>query len=198
MSFEFSELLVETRTGPRRALVMAPDQDYRVGLEELEALRTSGRQSPIDEALVAQIQQRDDYRVIIFRGVSDAGHRWTLDPTLSESDANELAKRLTLSQLTTWRQVLGHGVWVLVHTEFGIWGPAFRDTCRELADELEPNPREPREFHDIDRWILRNLVFFFGQSMSSVTQQVLPRTLPVIENRSNTIEGFVQTMSAMA
>ena len=41
--FEFSDLVLETAKGPRRALVMSPEREYRVGLERLEALRASLR-----------------------------------------------------------------------------------------------------------------------------------------------------------
>jgi hypothetical protein len=194
--FTFDEIDLHTRNGSRRALVMAPDRDYRVGLERLEELRRTGRRSAIDTGLVEEVRQRDGVRVVIFRGVNDAGERWGLDPALSDEDASELAKRLTMSHIKTWRQLIVHGAWVMIHTEFSMWGPTFRDTCRELADDLQADPDESSALHEFDRWLLRNLVFFFGQSLESVASQVLPKTLHVIERRSGTIDDFVQTMSA--
>lgn len=196
MAFAFEDAVIQTRRGPRNALVMTPREDYNVGRARLEELRAEGTRSPIDLSLVDKVKSaRDGYRVVIFRGKSagDTG-RWRLDETLDADELQELARRLVLTQLPTWRTLIRAGVWVMVHTDLGSTALPMREGSRQLIDDPMRLEGIDDEIAEVDEWLLRHLVFWFSSDHEHAITTTLPDKLPLVELRADKIERFAETL----
>ncbi len=204
MGFAFEDATIDTRRGPRRALVMAPEAAYLVGRERLEELRRGG-ESPIDESVAAHfatraLAGREPYRVVVFRGRHSGRHDWSwrLDERLDAPDLQELCWRLAAKQLTIWRDMLRRGAWVMVHTDLGSSAAPLRQGVRALIDDPRRLEGVAPEIQEIDEWILRHLVFYFSGSFETAMAETLPDKLPLVEARRERLEAFAERLEAHA
>lgn len=199
----FEDALIETRRGPRRALVMYPHARVLVGRERLQALEARGEVSPIDEAVAARLaatKTSDPYRVVIFQGRNpqEPESNWRLDSGLDLGETRRLSLLLAASQLATWRRMLEHGVWLMVHTDLGASAAPLRAGARELiSDPIRREGVDPA-IAEIDEWILQHLIFFSSGSCETALTQTLPDKLPLVEMRAERLESFAETLRARA
>ena len=188
--------MIETRKGPRRALVLTPEADIRVGRERLLALRTGGASGEIDQVLADRVRfSKVHYDVVVFRGkTEDGAASYRLDDQLEREQLEELALRLVASQLSCWRSLLELGVSLIVHSDFGSSAKPFRDACRSLADTPDRDSGVGARVANIDEWLLRHLIFYFSQSYEATMSTLLPDKLPLLELRKEKLELFGQIL----
>ncbi len=200
MSVVFSSKILESRKGPRRALVITPATRIVLGHEQLDQLRATSGESPIDDSIVGRIEASSvPHPVVIFRGANDEGTgSWGFAEDLEPDDAYELARHLVLSHLPTQRAMLVHGAYVMVHTDFGsLEADLFRRASKEVHDEMHGariSDQQMRAMHEANVWILRHLNFYFSLSYQKVITEVLPDKLPLIEMRSKHIQALVDAI----
>lgn len=199
MGIAFSDTVVHSRKGPRRALVLTPTGHRRLGLERLEQLRATNDESHIETALVDAIENAvERYQIVIFRGRSDDGEgTWGFEEDLAPRDADDLARALVLSHLPTHRALLRHGAYVMVHTDFGPReADALRRASQILHDEMTVNDPDEGDvaIHEANVWILRHLNFYFSLNFEKVVESVLPDKLPLIELRTHNIGRLVDEL----
>lgn len=196
MSFRFEDATIDTRKGERRALVLTPITEMRVGRARLKELRESGRAAEVDGTLIDRLRfATEKYDCVVFRGRGDDPQSvYRLADTLSVAEQQELTQRLVISQLRCWRTLVELGVTVVVHSEFGSSALPFRDACRDLADDPERDPSVGARVAGIDEWILRHMIFFFSQNYEATMTTLLPDKLPLIELRREKLELFAQVL----
>ena len=191
----FRDLLIQTRKGPRRALTVTPTRPFVLGRTRLASLRGGETDNLIEEAIVTHVRHsKHTYDLFIFRACSHEGEpRYRLDEGLPPNEADELARRLLLSNLTCWRRLLDLEIPLILHTGMGPDRRPFQAATRKITGQ--PNafsmnhwgddevPKELYGLDDRDLWLLRHVVFFFGQTYRVVAKQVLPEMLPMMDAR---------------
>lgn len=201
MGVVFSDAVIESHKGPRRALVITPTQVHRVGRETLERLRASGDEGPIERSIVDYMERASEpYPFTIFRGQDEDGTvSWGLEEGLDQHEAHELARRLILSHLATHRCLLRAGTYVMVHTDFDSRDAlVFRRASEELAEERArtlAETTEPTAEAQADLWILRHYNFYFSLGYEKVLANVLPDRVPLIELRQGHIESLARALA---
>ena len=187
MSVAFFDQTLQTRKGPRNALVIEPNGPRVVDRARLERLRASIGQSQIEDAIIARIEAAaEPYALVVFRGRSEDGAgTWGYAPDLSEDEVQELSRLLIVSHLPTHRCMLRHGVYVMVHTDIALReAEALRQASQELYEE-RCRSLESSAFGsargDMDLWIYRHMNFYMTLSFDKAMSSVLPDKLPLIE-----------------
>ncbi len=187
MSVAFSDHTLQTRKGPRNALVIAPTGPRVVDRARLERLRASSGQSEIEDAIIARIEAAaEPYALVVFRGCSEDGAgTWGYAPDLSEDEVQELSRLLIVSHLPTHRCMLRHGVYVMVHTDIApCEAEALRRASQDLYEERSRGLQSSAAGSasaDSDLWIFRHMNFYLALSFDKAMSSVLPDKLPLIE-----------------
>jgi hypothetical protein len=162
---------LDTRNGPRRALVAAPKQAVSVGRARLEALRGGDFSSPINDRLLAAVDGSSDpiHLIILKAGGADGGH-WRFETGLDEQTTSELGYYLIRSQLRLYREAAKRGVFNVIGVEFGSTElDAYGRGTDRLASELE---REIAGATDsaiarFDLWLIDHVGLWSGASLQS-------------------------------
>jgi len=204
--FDIGEVAIETRRGPRHAMVVTPRTHVRVGRERLENPR--GREmSEVDRLLLEQMHAREGrICVVIFRGRNDEGSAsWGFEEDLDSHQANDLALDLLRGMVLVYRSFFEAGVCVHAHAD---WGPvearAFRDAngvlIGELGEKLQMETLTPvvRRQAELELWTLRNLTFFFTLGFSTLVGSVLPEKLPLLEMRTERLRERANASMSMS
>lgn len=196
---DIDEVGIETRRGPRKAMVVTPTEHVRVGRERLENPR--GREmSDVDRQLLEQMQRREGrVTAVIFRGRDDHGAgSWGFDPSLDAHESDALALELLRGMVLVYRSFVESGVCVHAHAD---WGPAEARAFRvanaslvgELGEQLARGGLRPvqRREAEVELWTLRNLTFFFTLGYRTLVRSVLPEKLPMLEQRTDRLRARV-------
>jgi hypothetical protein len=196
----FSDAIVPSRKGDRRALVITPSEHRRVGRDRLRALRGTANESPIETGIVDRITASPrPYQIVVFRGRNDdETASWGFEEALGPDEARELARLLVISHLPTHRCMLTHGTWVMVHTDFGTReADLLRRASQEVLEEkkaMHPANEAQEAVRDADVWLLRHLNFYFSLGFERVIESVLPDKLPLIEMREANVRQLAQSL----
>jgi len=175
-------------------LVVAPRASRVFGVERIEALRQPTSLSAADRYLIEQTKKCGSrVHLLAFRAANEAGERlWSFDPKLSSSQAEELGYLLIKSLLPVHRRLMANGVALLAHTECGTREAyAMRYGVRRLLTELEQQPHANPALTDVDRWILRNMLFHFALDLELVASSLLPNQIRMIERRWARVSDLV-------
>ena len=196
----FRDALIQTRKGQRRALTVTPSRAFVLGRPRLESLRNGETSNLIEEAIVAKVRASTKrYDLFVFRACDHDGEaRYRLDESLPPNESEELARRLLLSNLRCWRRLLDLEIPLILHTGMGpdrqpfsraasaITGKPDAFSLNHWGDDAEPKRRYGLD--DRDLWLLRHVVFFFGQPYRTIAKQVLPEMLPMLDARREKLE----------
>jgi len=200
---EFGTSVLETRRGPRTALMVTPSRDIRVGRERLRELRVAPDGGSLDEQIWRSATKHADASIMVMRGRNDDGSgSWGFDEELTDEETTELGELLVRSQVPTYRRLIAAGMLALIHVEFGFREvAALRNATAVVRDELERRSQSELEkappaaaVHALDVWILRHLTFFFSVSFDKVASDTLPEMLPLIEQRAAHLEELVAAL----
>ncbi len=200
----FHECRVETRLGPRPALVVTPATTVVIDRQRLFALRHDPAESAIDQALLREVRAREGRaRVLLYRGRNDDGSAtWGFDDELTDAEARELGYFLIKSQVPSYRHLIARGVLVLMHVDLGFREvDALRQGTAAVLAELErrSNPNHNLESAAAaviraDIWILKHLTFFFSLGLAKAVEETLPGVLPMLEQREAHVRGLVDKL----
>lgn len=189
--------VIETRRGPREALIVTPDREVVVGRDRLSALRGAARRGAtepgaIDETILHQARRHPDAHFLIFRAKDDDGAcRYRFDEGLDDAEARELAALMVRSQMTTYRELVGAGMHLLLHAELGFREvELFRSESRAALADLEAGGGDPGAA--LDAWILQHLTYFFAISYAKLVSETLPSLLPLLEQRAPQLRDRVE------
>jgi hypothetical protein len=198
---EFSEHTLTTPIGERVALVIAPTEAVRVGLDRIVPRVGPPRMSSLDQQVLEQAEARAPrIQLGIFRGANGHGGSWGFDPAMDEHEAIRLAEYLLPGQMIVYRGLLRLGVCLFVHIDWGsLECAAFRAAAAKIADGLHdrlsrgsaepPNPADV-----VDLWVLRNLTFFFSLSFDHLVSTILPEKLALMEKRMERIQRMAEAI----
>ena len=115
----FEEVSIQTKNGPRTALIVTPRAHFVLGRERLARLRANTRPGALDDAVYLRVKAAASRpSVVVFRAKSDDGAgSWGFDPDLSAFEARDLAKRLARTHIESHRRLFAAGVLAVVHTD---------------------------------------------------------------------------------
>ena len=194
----FEEIAIQTKNGPRTALVVTPRAHLVLGQERLARLRRDLRPGALDESLYLRVKAAaSPPSVVVFRARSDDGAgSWGLDPRLSETEARELAKRLARTHVESHRRLFAAGVLAVVHTDFGLReAELFRAAEGELAQEEEERARNQTgiasALAQLNTWTLRTLSFTYTLRAQKVIADLLPSTIAMLEQTAPMVKEML-------
>ncbi|HEU5076734.1 MAG TPA: hypothetical protein VFU02_21240 [Polyangiaceae bacterium] len=114
---------------------------------------------------------------------------------MTSAEAEELGYLITKSLLPVHRRMMANGVALLAHTECGARECyAMRYGVRRLLTELDEEPHTDPALTDVDRWILRNMLFHFALDLDHVTTSLLPNQIRMIERRWDRVSDLVRKL----
>ena len=185
---------VATSSGPRRALVVSPDEDELVGRKTLEDLRRGARPVGHDEVVAAVVESPEPIHVVILRarGAEGSG-AFRLARDLHDHELEELGYLLAKAQLQTWRELAKHGVIALSRVELRVWElAALRSGTARLMAELEAKRNDSDRARATrardDRWTLGRALLNFGVGLDTALAELLPMRLEELE-RERPLDG---------
>lgn len=196
----FRDAPIQTRKGERRALTVTPSRAFVLGRPRLEMLRAGETNNLIEEAIIARVQGAPHrYDLFVFRACDHEGQpRYRIDEALPPNERSELALRLVLSNLRCWRRLLDLKVPLILHTGLGPDRQTFQQAAQRVSADPEafaanaasgyPGGGRYDELDELDEWLLRHVLFFFGQVYRVVARQVLPDILPMLDSRRRKLE----------
>lgn len=190
--------MIETRRGPREALIVTPDREMVVGRDRLDDLRRVDDPGALDETILDAARRHPNANYLIFRGRGeDGGVRYRFDDALSDDEARELAGRMVRSQLKTYRRLVAAGMHLLLHAELGFREvELFRSETRVALAEIERASGLPDAVQALDAWILQHLTYFFAISYAKLIEETLPSLLPLLERRAPQLRERVEAARA--
>lgn len=192
--FRISETTVTSHGSVHPVLVIASRVPRVFGAERIDALKKPISLSAADRFLIEQTK-KSGHRVHLaaFRAANEAGDRlWSFDPRLSGAEVEELGYLITRSLLPVHRRMMANGIALLAHTECGTRECyAMRYGVRRLLTELDEAPHTDAALTDVDRWILRNMLFHFALDLDLVTTSLLPNQIRMIEQRWSRVSDLV-------
>ena len=192
--FLLSETTVTSQSSVYPMLVVTARASRIFGEERIEALKQPTSLNAADRYLIEQAKKCGSrVHLAAIRAANEAGERlWSFDPKLSSSQAEELGYLITKSLLPVHRRLMANGVALLAHTE---WGTrecyAMRYGMRRLLTELEQQPHADAALTDVDRWILRNMLFYFALDLELVASSLLPNQIAMLERRWARVSDLV-------
>jgi len=214
MTMRLTPRVFDTVGGPRKAWVLAPTEALVVGRDRLDRYRAEARtdapapENPVDRAVLDAVRGvHDPHELVVFRASSDDGTgSWGFDEALDLEESRELGYHLVAEQMPVYRRLIAAGVFALVHVEFGSReADAYQSGTRRVLDELEARsiPEVGRDetataIHQVDRWILHNLTYFFTLDLDEVVASVLRKQLPLLEDRIPHLRQLVASLPARA
>jgi hypothetical protein len=189
----FDEATIETKDGPRLALIVTP-APVVVGRARLEALRKSTAAGALDREIIDEVRKRAGrVKALVIRFAD-----WRVDPSLDVHEREELGLLLTRSQLSTYRRFLSAGVVVVVHGELGpVETEVFRRGAEHVIADLESSPakrEEERALQRVDLFDLKHLCFFFSLSIDRLSREILPPQLKLFETRAERIRDMLDAV----
>jgi len=194
----FEEIAIETKNGPRKALVVTPRVHLILGQERLARLRRDARPGALDDALYLRVKAAAPApTVVVFRARSDDGKgSWGFDPHLADSDARELAKRLVRTHVESHRRLFAAGVLAVVHTDYGLReAELFRAAEGELAQEEEERAKNETgtasALAQLNTWTLRTLSFTYTLRAQKVIADLLPSTIAMLEQSAPMVKEML-------
>lgn len=178
---------ITTSNGPRRALVVAPDEDEIIGRQTLIELRSGARKLQHELLVDRVVRDPEPTHAVILRarGAEGSG-QFRLARDLDDSELEEAGYLLARAQLAAWRPLLRHGVLTVVRVELRVWElAAMRSGTARLLAELETRSHDAnitrassaRE----DRWTLGNSLLNFGVGLDTALAELLPMRLEELE-----------------
>ena len=194
----FEEISIQTKNGPRIALVVTPRAHLVLGQERLARLRRETRPSALDDALYLRVKAAGSPpSVVVFRARSDDGTgSWGFDPQLSDAQARELAKRLARTHVESHRRLFAAGVLAVVHTDYGLReAELFRAAEGELAQEEEERAKNETgtasALAQLNTWTLRTLSFTYTLRAQKVIADLLPSTIAMLEQTAPMVKEML-------
>ncbi|HEY6729189.1 MAG TPA: hypothetical protein VI197_34500 [Polyangiaceae bacterium] len=192
--FRVSETTVTSHGTVHPVLVITSRVPRVFGAERIEALKKPIALSSADRFLIEQTRERGHrIHLAVFRATNEKGDRlWAFDPGLSSAEAEELGYLITKSLLPVHRRMMANGIALLAHTECGTRECyAMRYGARRLLSELDEAPHTDAALTDVDRWILRNMLFHFALDLEHVTTSLFPNQIRTIERRWSRVSDLV-------
>ncbi len=176
MFTELEERVADTPEGPRKVLVVTPQDHVVLTMDRLELLEATAGDYSFDVEVVASVASlKVKDAALIFRAAREDGKgSWSMDPRWDADQRTAVAARLVRAQLPTYRRLLGEGVVAIIHT--GLKSEeetALRNgVAKTLNDVLSREPRPPT--FKKDAALLRDLVWFHSAPCDEVVASVLP------------------------
>ena len=160
--------VIVTHEGPRGAVVVTRQRSLRFGMENIERLKRSTELSATDRRILARASGNPRGCVaVVFRACGALeGQRFGFDSdNMGVAQGEELAYFFLQAQLPIHRRLMGAGVRVVVH---GDWGEfefeVFHSALTRLIGELDFKRGEStveEASAGVDHWILKNATFYF-------------------------------------
>lgn len=195
MRFTFTERSFDTQAGVRSAMVITPATHARYGAADLVQLPSTPAISEVDAEILEQARARAGrVQLVVLRGMSDDEEgSWGFDEDVDPQTAYEIARRLLPSHTRVYRGLAAMGMFLFVHVEWGVMEvDAFRVATEERVGDLEAMGDRRSPVDELDLWILRNLVFYFGLSFDKLIHSVLPEKLVLMEKRIDKIRQLAR------
>ncbi len=185
---QWASRTIATLTGPKRVLVVAPDEDEIVGPQTLVELRSGANKSLQHQALIEQVAADPEptHAVILRARGADGSGQFRMARELDDSQLEEVGYLLAKAQLEAWRPLLHSGVLAVARVELRVWElAAMRSGTARLLAELEAQTLEP----DLDaaaaarddRWMLGHALLNFGVGLDTALTELLPLRLQQLE-----------------
>lgn len=178
---------ITTSNGPRRALVVSPDEDEIIGRQTLIELRSGARKLHHGLLVDRVIKDPEPTHAVILRarGAEGSG-QFRLARDLDDPELEEAGYLLARAQLGAWRPLLRHGVLAVVRVELRVWElAAMRSGTARLLAELETRSHNANGSHSTaareDRWTLDNSLLNFGVGLDTALTELLPMRLEQLE-----------------
>jgi len=154
----------------------------------------------VDRRILARVRKRSaNTPIMIMRGIDDSGDAlWRFDADFGDAELEQAGRIFVGSLLPLYRRLLAAGIVLFVHAH---WGeretPPLRRGIAQLVSELKASP-EDLAVHDLDHWILKNMLLFSSLSMLHVAQNLLPDHLSLLERREHRIHALLARVPAQA
>lgn len=204
---------VEARTvraaaGETQAWVLTPEQHHVVGRERLRAFEAGETKNPLDWTILSTVRSLGGRaELLVLRAKDDHGQgSWRFGEELSEAERRALGYHLVRDQMPVFRRLLACGVCAFVHVEFGTQEvDAYQHGVQRVLSELErasvcevAGDEATVAVQRVDRWILRNLNFFFTLSLEDVLELILTRKVDLLRARIPHLRSLAAALPADA
>ena len=199
MPFVIEDMVLRHQNLNQSALVITPKQPIVVGRERIERLRGPSTLNHVDRWLIGQVAARhDNVRIVLFRACNSAGLRvWQFDATLSEPELQDAGYVLTRALVPFHRRLLNAGVVLMAHTDWGLRECyAMRYGVRRREQELAEGKQN--SVHEVDRWLLGNMLLHVALSLEHVTQRLLPNHLSMVDRRWHQVTQLLKQLPPAA
>ncbi|MEM6291482.1 MAG: hypothetical protein AAGA54_09465 [Myxococcota bacterium] len=180
---------IVTANGPRRALVVSPDEDEIVGPKTLEELR-SGAKSLHHEHLadVVLSDEEPTHAVILRARGAEGSGQFRMARDLDDGQLEEVGYLLARAQLNAWRPLLQRGVLTFARVELRVWElAAMRSGTARLLAELDARRHDTDASRSAqaryDHWTLGNALLNFGVGLDTALSELLPMRLEQLEQQ---------------
>jgi hypothetical protein len=195
-----SELALETRHGPRVALMAAPRVRMRLGRDRLAKLRAGDYESEINRRLLAAVDRAGHaIHVLIFDAGGAEGGSWGFDEGLDTAEIEELGYHLIKSQLRLYLEAAKRGVLTVVGVRFGERElSGYERGTDRLAAELE---REIAEGEDsrigrFNLWLIDHIGLWSSQPLDSFLRERAAETTATAERHRRQILRLLEDLDA--
>lgn len=195
---EFSDFDVAIPSGTRRTLVVTPAEKIRVGRARLDEHGGVAEPSALDEVVLRRVASwPQPIDVVLLRSWGgDEDHSWGFDPTLDQTELDELGYRLVQDQLALFREMLRLHVFAIVATdltarEFDAMVRASLRLGRELsacAREVHGDPHLAT-----DRWILEHFSLWTTRPFDEFVLIGMPPLLRLIDRHRDKLVALSQS-----
>ena len=138
MGLAFSRLEIETKSGPRAALIVEPVGDLAIRRDRLEKMRAGDMESAADDSIARASRELGKIDAVVFRARgASPDDRWHFSDELLQQEVTELAVFFMRAHLALYHQLSDAGVSTLVGVEFGEReADAYLVALDRLANEL--------------------------------------------------------------
>lgn len=198
MPFDIAHQAVKHGASSHPALVITPKTAMVVGRKRISELRVPAGISRVERWLIEQARQGGPAaRIVLFRGVNDAGERvWQFDPSLTQTELEEAGYVMCKALLPFHRRLMAGGVVLMVHTDWGLRECyAMRTGVQRVLDESGLS-RGADPTREADRWVLRHMLLHAALDLDHVVKTLLPAHLTMVERRLTRVRELVAQLPA--
>ncbi|MFK7985660.1 MAG: hypothetical protein AB8I08_06480 [Sandaracinaceae bacterium] len=199
---------VHTDAGETQAWVLTPLSHRVVGPARLRAFEEGNVGNALDWTILEAVRGLGGRaELLVMRARDDAGHgSWCFSDALTENERRALGYHLVLDQMPVFRRLIACGVCAFVHVEFGADEvDAYQHGVQRVLAELEARSVGEVACDEgtlavlrVDRWVLRNLNFFFTLGLDEVLDLILTRKVELLRARIPHLRSLAAALPADA
>jgi hypothetical protein len=198
---EFSDFEVATSKGVRRALVVTPAERLRVGRKRIDSTKSGDRGSHVDDEIVRHVAKwPNKIDVVLLRSWGGSEDRsWGFDPSLGDTEVDELGYEMMRDQLAFFRRIIGLGTYAIAATDLSAreFDALLRGTMRltkELSARIASGQSDGAD--ELDRWILDHFSLWTTRPFDEFVLQALPSLFTLVDRHSDKLADLTAKISA--